>query len=147
MRRSPSMVWIFSFADLAFILVLAMLIIPTDNSNYADLNLASVMDSKQLDKSIKAEKLWRVYVKPGGHGYEAVSVQKKNPQNKLWVDVPFKKNRDGLLKVLLKLKSSREPWVFAAHSKSESGTMLLALSVVQRVWPDRELVTPVGIEK
>ncbi len=147
MRRSPSMVWIFSFADLAFLLVLALVIIPTDNNNYADLTLASVVDSKRLDKSIKAEKLWRVYVNDEGQEYEAISVQKKNSRKNIWEEVPFKKSREGLLDVLLQLKAKHDPWVFAAHSKSESGNMLLALSIVQKVWPDRELVTPVGIDK
>ncbi|WP_419781831.1 hypothetical protein [Maridesulfovibrio sp.] len=141
MRRKTSMVWIFSFADLAFILVLALAIMPKADTDYAQLQLSSAVDSSALAATSNSKIEYRVYVAEPSNTF-SILFQEKKPSGE-WKKVERVNNESSLLITLQNLKTNELRPDFVAAEKSNTGDLLLALSMIRKVWPEAEVWTTV----
>lgn len=142
MRRKPSLVWIFSFADLAFLLVLALAVMPTANKDYVQLKLSDVVSSERTKSAPGKKDSYRLYVDESGDKW-GVRLQKRVESEAGWEDFTDIDNPEQLELRLEEIKAEDEHLEFVAAEGSRTGDMLMALSLIQKVWPDSQVWTTV----
>ncbi len=146
MRRKASLVWIFSFADLAFILVLALAMIPSADNEYAKLKLAKVVKHDKMKGEVSNKKIYRVYVTGAAEKWP-IRLEQFDNNNGKWIKDKDIDDIGTFEKALNSLKLTGNQPQFLADDNSQSGAMLLALSLIQKTWPDIDIWTTVKLEQ
>ncbi|WP_320172563.1 hypothetical protein [Maridesulfovibrio sp.] len=141
MRRRSSQVWIFSFADLAFLLVMALIIIPSTDKDYVQLKLSDVVKSEALQSAPGDKPQFRLYVDSEGEKW-GIHLQHRGVDD-VWSDVDGVDSPDVLEARLSEIKKGGLRPEFVASQGSLTGDMLMALSVLQKVWPETKIWTTV----
>ncbi|WP_031482067.1 hypothetical protein [Maridesulfovibrio frigidus] len=147
MRHKPSLIWIFSFADLAFLLVLALSVLPTADVDYTELKLTKVAGYEQQQAASGKVKQWRIYVSDNAESKWPVALEEWDGSGKKWMP---RKDIDSDVKFedeLHVLKDKNIEPEFLAAENSKTGVMLRALSIIQKVWPNVEIFTTVKTAK
>lgn len=144
MRRRQKMIWLFSFADLAFILVLALSIMPREQKDYSGLKLAQVPKSQTMKQPSSQQQTWRIHVTNSGDATTwPILLEERDEESQTWLPKKDVKDQEGFSEKLVKLKNQHTVPGFFVDSDSQSGDMLKALSLVQNVWPQSEVWTTV----
>ncbi len=142
MRRKPSLVWIFSFADLAFLLVLALAVIPATDKDYVQLKLSEVASSDSLESAPGEKHAYRLYVDISSEKW-GVSLQKRGKVKGEWENIPEAATPEELEARLIEIRKEKQQPEFVAAEGSRTGDMLMALSLIQKVWPNSQVWTTV----
>lgn len=144
MRRRNRQMWLFSFTDLAFLLLISLSLIPSSpdvSLRFAEMDLPVVPDSRNLQPLEERQESWelRIFAVGGEHS------------------VPFRLGRVGegggvdldegnLLPALEKLRETRERPVLLPEKTSLSQDLLFAAAAMAKVWSaaeSRSVVRPV----
>ncbi len=134
-------VWLFSFVDLAFLMVIAMTqLSPDPGAKIPDLGemiVPRVGAAASTQMGATAAEVWQLRVHPpkpeSASPFELVQVKAGTPSNQgLRIDTP------ELRLALASLKSERglRP-MLAPHANSRSQDMLEAAALLEEVWPGR----------
>ncbi|ABW67042.1 hypothetical protein [Desulfosudis oleivorans] len=143
-RRNQNLIWLFSFADLAFLLLIAFTQASTIGKkpiSIGEMTLPRVVDSPSVELMSREVRLYQVRVhKPSEEGvgpFQLVMVMTdgvEHPGDRL--------SEQGLKVVLtaLEAEGAGRP-VLVPDEASLSKDMLMAMSLIEKVWKDTRTVT------
>lgn len=144
MKTGNSMVWVFSFADLAFLLVMVLAIMPKADMDYSSLKLSKVSQTSANGTIQPRTVPYRIYVSRGNSTLSAIHIQKD--KNGSWENMgPYRKLSD-LKQELIYLKEEKAGFSFLADKESKTGALLQALALIHEVWPNMDVHTTVKRE-
>lgn len=147
MKRRQKMIWLFSFADLAFILVLALSLMPQQQNEIAQLKMAQVTKNTSMKRLSVSQNVWRVHITHNLDSEWPILLEEWDAETNKWRPKGYVNDAKSLSDKLVQLKNQQIVPSFSVDKDSQSGDMLQALSLVQNVWPKSEVWTTVTTAK
>lgn len=135
--------WLFSFVDLAFLLLIAMTQVGGDTSaapvNLGELVVPRVPEASAEALPSDAPELWQLRVYPPEEGVAPYELGQ--PSQLAAGGVP-RLDREGLGQELVALRASKqERPLLAPHADSRSQDLLDAAGLIEELWPSRRRAT------
>jgi hypothetical protein len=136
LHGSDAPAWLFSFVDLAFLLLIAMTQVG-GNPNALDLGemeIPRIEPAATRELPAEAPRRWQLRIHPAGEGAPFELVRGQEASERL--------TADGLRQELagLHARASRKP-LLAPHADSRSQDLLDAAGLVEELWPGRRRAT------
>lgn len=141
MKNNTNMVWVFSFADLAFLLVMALAVLPTADSDYKNLKLSKINNNPTTTQSTVSKQQYRLYVDKGSTPVDSIRIEEFRGQK--WMDTTEFKSIADIKNKLKEIKREKKQLGFLANQDSNTGNLLQALALLQEVWPQRDIWTTI----
>ncbi len=141
MKNNTNIVWVFSFADLAFLLVMALAVLPTADSDYANLKLSKINNNPSQSQSTIIKDQYRIYVDKGLKPTESIKIEEF--KNQKWMHTDKFESIAAIKKKLKEIKKENKSIGLLANQDSNTGNLLQALSLLQEVWPQTDIWTTV----
>ena len=130
--------WLFSFVDLAFLLLIAMTQVgsPTDAPDLGEIVVPRLESEATSDLPQQAAARWQLRVHPPGAGPPYALVPATAPPDGARLDAA------GLRAELSALRrETRDKPLLAPHRDSRSQDLLEAVGIVEELWPGRRRAT------
>jgi biopolymer transport protein ExbD len=145
MKNSSNMVWVFSFADLAFLLVMVLALMPKADADFSSVKLSKVNSVKSAEQESIAVNPYRIYVSSGNDSIKSIHIQKRD-HNESWKDIKEFENIEQIKNALTNIKNEKADFNFLADKDSNTGTLLQTLALLQEIWPKKEIHTTVKLD-
>ena len=141
-NRHGAPAWLFSFVDLAFLMLIAMTQMAADTAEAPDLGemiVPRIGAPATEDMQASAAKAWQVRVHPredGADVFELTLVGAPSPESERFEAVDALRARLAQL-----LQQGAERPLLAPHEESRSQDMLDAAAEIETLWPGRRRAT------